>query len=220
MLDSLDSDASEGVAADPSLERAVLRKVTLRLIPFLFLLYVINMLDRTNVAMAGLPMLKDLHLGDTAFGLGTGLFYVGYFVFEIPSNLILAHRLALWIARILVSWGLVSTCMMFVSGPWSFYSLRILLGVAEAGFFPGIILYLSHWFPARARARAVSRFMAAGVITSLLGTPLSGAILQYMNHFGGLAGWQWVFLLEGLPAVVMGFVTVRYLTDRPDQALG
>jgi ACS family tartrate transporter-like MFS transporter len=164
-------------------------------------------------------MLQDLDLGEDVYGLGAGLFYVGYLVFELPSNLILTRIGArVWIARILLSWGVVSCSMMFVSGKWSFYALRILLGVAEAGFFPGIILYLSQWFPARARARAVAKFMAASAITMILGNPLSGAILQYMNHVAGLAGWQWVFLLEGLPAIILGFITIRYLTDRPEQA--
>jgi ACS family tartrate transporter-like MFS transporter len=124
----------------------------------------------------------------------------------------------LWIARILVIWGLVSASMMFVTGPWSFVLLRVLLGFAEAGFFPGMILYLSHWFPARARARAVATFMTAGVIASMVGNPISGVILEYLDQTAGLRGWQWVFLLEGLPAVVLGFITLRFLTDRPDQA--
>ncbi len=137
------------MGGEPS-ESAVLRKVTLRLIPFLFLLYVLNILDRSNVGMAKKVMMNDLGLSDAAYGLGAGLFYAGYILFEVPSNLMLARVGARsWIARILVSWGIVSSCMMFVTGQWSFYALRVLLGVAEAGFFPGIILYLSQWFPAR-----------------------------------------------------------------------
>jgi D-galactonate transporter len=196
-----------------------LRKVTLRLIPFLFLLYVVNILDRANIGIAKLQMLDDLEMSEAAYGLGAGIFYVGYLLFEVPSNLILARMGArAWIARILVSWGIISSAMMFVTGPWSFYTLRVLLGVAEAGFFPGIILYLSHWFPARERARAVATFMTAAVIASLVGNPISGAILHFMNQTGGLAGWQWVFLLEGIPAIVLGFITLYYLTDRPEQA--
>jgi len=204
---------------DADLERSTLRKVSLRLIPFLFVLYVINILDRANIGIAKLQMLDDLGMSEAAYGLGAGIFYVGYLLFEVPSNLIL-HRIGAraWIARILVTWGLISSGMMFVTGPWSFYLLRVLLGVAEAGFFPGIILYLSHWFPARERARAVAKFMTAGVIASLVGNPISGAILKFMDQTGGLAGWQWVFFLEGLPAIALGFITLYYLTDRPEQA--
>jgi ACS family tartrate transporter-like MFS transporter len=193
-------------------------KVTLRLIPFLFLLYVLNILDRINVGFAALKMPKAW-LTDSVFGMGAGIFYIGYFTFEVPSNLILkrvgARR---WIGRIMISWGIISTCMMFVTDPWSFYLLRFLLGVAEAGFFPGIILYLSYWFPARERARAVSRFMAGSALVGVLGSLLSGTILDYTHEVGGLAGWQWLFLLEGVPSVLMGVATLFYLTDRPEQA--
>lgn len=200
-------------------EAAVLWKVTIRLIPFLFLLYIINILDRTNVGIAKVPMSDDLNMGNAAFGLGAGLFYVGYVLFEVPSNLIMARTGArVWIARILISWGLVTAATMFVVGPKSFFAMRILLGVAEAGFFPGIILYLSQWFPTEARARAVAKFMMASLIASMLGNPISGAILQFMNEIGGLKGWQWLFLLEGIPAIALGFVTYRYLTDRPELA--
>jgi ACS family tartrate transporter-like MFS transporter len=216
MSGPVESDLSPAAGIVPV---AVMRKVTLRLIPFLFLLYVINLVDRTNVAFAKLRMLSDLGMSDQVYAIGAGIFYVGYLVFEVPSNLILNRTGARsWIARILVSWGLVSAAMMFVTGPWSFYLLRILLGVAEAGFFPGIILYLSQWFPARERARAVAIFMLAGPITGFIGNPISGTILDHMNQVGGLAGWQWLFLIEGIPAIVLGFVTFFYLTDRPDQA--
>ena len=206
-------------SAQAAAEAAVLRKVTLRLIPFLFLLYVLNILDRSNVAMAKKAMMGDLGLSEWTYGLGVGLFYAGYVLFEVPSNLILTRVGALtWIARILVSWGLVSSCMMFVTGEWSFYALRVLLGVTEAGFFPGIILYLSQWFPARARARAVARFMTAGLVSSMIGQPISGLILDGMGGVSGLTNWQWLFLLEGIPSLLMGFVTFRYLTDRPEEA--
>jgi ACS family tartrate transporter-like MFS transporter len=209
--------------SEEAFEAIVLWKVTLRLIPFLFLLYVLNILDRTNVGFARLDMLKDMKLsevvGEQVFGLGVGVFFLGYFIFEVPSNLILkrigARR---WIARILISWGLISASMMFVTTPWSFYLLRFLLGVAEAGFFPGIVLYLSYWFPARQRARAVSRFMTGSAVTGMVGLPLSGAIMQYANGVAGLAGWQWLFLLEGVPTAILGIVTLYYLTDRPEQA--
>jgi MFS family permease len=207
-------------ASPAAVEVAVFRKVSLRLLPFLFLLYVINLIDRTNIGIARLQMVDEQHiLDEDAYSLGAGIFYVGYLLFEVPSNLILLRMGArAWIARILVSWGLISTAMMFVTGPWSFFILRVLLGVAEAGFFPGVIYYLSDWFPARARARAVAGFMIGGVIASMVGNPVSGFILEYMDSLAGLWGWQWVFLVEGLPAVGLGFVTLFYLTDRPEHA--
>ena len=210
--------------ADPESEalgKAVLRKVTLRLIPFLFLLYVVNLIDRINIGMARLQTVDGEHafLSKEAFGLGAGLFYIGYLLFEVPSNLILLRVGArVWIARIGVTWGLISASMMFAKDAETFYFLRILLGFAEAGFFPGIIYYLSQWFPARARAKAVATFMTGGVMASMIGNPLSGMILVQMDQVAGLWGWQWMFLLEGIPAVILGFVTLGYLTDRPDQA--
>jgi MFS transporter, ACS family, tartrate transporter len=207
------------LAFGPS-ESAVFRKVSLRLLPFLFLLYIINLIDRTNIGMARLQMVDTLHLLDeAAYALGAGAFYIGYLLFEVPSNLILVRMGArAWIARILISWGLITAAMMTVTGTWSFVGLRVLLGVAEAGFFPGIIYYLSDWFPARMRARAVALFMMGSVIASLVGSPLSGYIMEKMDHVGALYGWQWVFVLEGMPAVVLGFVTLFYLTDRPEHA--
>lgn len=204
----------------PMSELAIIRKVSLRLLPFLFLLYVINLIDRTNIGIARLQMVDEQAiLDEEAYALGAGIFYIGYLIFEVPSNLILLRMGArAWMARILVSWGLISSAMMFVTGPWSFALLRALLGVAEAGFFPGIIYYLNDWFPARFRARAVARFMLGGVIASLIGNPVSGLILQSMDQVAGLWGWQWVFLLEGLPAVALGLVTLAFLTDKPDQA--
>jgi ACS family tartrate transporter-like MFS transporter len=204
---------------EKSLERQVFRKVTLRLIPFLCLLYFVNILDRANIGFAQLQMLDDLKMSPEAYGLGAGIFSIGYCLLEVPSNLILrrvgARR---WIARILVSWGLISSAMMFVRGPWSFSLLRFLLGCAEAGFFPGIVLYLTYWFPARQRARAVALLMVASPVVWIVGGPLSGALLEFMHQRAGLAGWQWMVLLEGLPAVILGFVTLAYLTDRPEQA--
>jgi ACS family tartrate transporter-like MFS transporter len=201
------------------LESAVLPKVALRLLPFLFVLYLVNILDRVNVGFASLQMQPDLRLSDGAYSLGMGIFYIGYILFEVPSNLIL-HQMGArrWISRIMVSWGIVSAAMMFVRGLWGFYTLRFLLGVAEAGFFPGIILYLSYWFPARERARAVALFMMASPLAGVFGNPLSGALMQYLNGTLGLPGWQWLFLIEGLPAILLGFVVWFYLTDRPEQA--
>jgi D-galactonate transporter len=204
---------------DRALGEAVMWKVTLRLIPFIFLMYVLNILDRVNIGFARLQMLDKLSMSEEAYGFGAGIFYIGYFVFEVPSNLILrrvgARR---WIGRILISWGIISASMMFVVDIWSFYLLRFLLGIAEAGFFPGIILYLSYWFPARQRARAVARFMTGSAVTGIVGNPVSGLILYYMDGVGNLDGWQWIFLMEGLPTVVLGFIALGYLTDRPEKA--
>lgn len=201
------------------MKRVVLRKVAWRLLPFIFALYVVNILDRINVGFARLQMLDDLGMGERAYALGAGIFYIGYLIFEIPSNLILSRVGARrWIGRILISWGLISMAMMACRGPWSFYLLRISLGFAEAGFFPGIILYLTYWFPARERAKAVSLFMTGSPLTAIVGGPLSGGILQYLDHVGRLRGWQWLFLLEGIPAVVLGVAAMYYLTDRPEKA--
>lgn len=201
---------------DEDWKEAVLRKVSLRLLPFLFLLYVVNILDRINVSFAKLQMAPALHMGEAEYSFGFGLFYIGYLLFEVPSNLIL-HRTGArrWIGRIMISWGLITSAMMSIRGAGEFYLLRVLLGFAEAGFFPGIILYLTFWFPARRRARVVALFMAGSPLTGILGNPLSGSIMQRMDSLAGLSGWQWVFLLEGLPAVMLGVVALFYLTDRP-----
>jgi MFS transporter, ACS family, tartrate transporter len=201
-------------------ESDVLGKVARRLIPFLFVLYLANILDRNNVAFARLRMLADLHLDEVAYGWGaTFCFYLGYLFFEVPSNLIL-HRLGArrWISRIMITWGIVSTCTMFVRDARSFYLVRILLGIAEAGFFPGIVLYLSYWFPARERARAVALFMMASPLSGVVGGPVSGNLLRYTDGALGLAGWQWLFLVEGIPSILLGIATWWYLTDRPEQA--
>ena len=204
---------------DPAFEAQIWRKVGRRLIPLLFFLYLLNILDRINVGFGKLQMLDDLGLDDQDYGFFAGLFYVGYILFEVPSNLILNRTGArVWIARILISWGIVSASMMFVRGWWSFASLRILLGIAEAGFFPGIILYLTYWFPAQMRGRAIAFFMIASPTAGIIGSPISGFIMEYALGRAGLAGWQWLYLLEGIPSVVMGFVVWRWLTDRPEQA--
>ena len=203
---------------DPIAGRA-LRKAAWRILPFLFLLYVFNILDRVNVGFARLTMQDDLGMSEDMFNIGFGIFYIGYLFFEVPSNLILVRVGARrWIARIMVSWGIVSISMMFVTSTTGFYVARFLLGVAEAGFFPGIILYLTQWFPARMRARMVAYFMMAVALASVIGNPISGAIMQYMHSFGDLKGWQWLFLLEGIPSVLLGIATLYLLTDRPSQA--
>jgi len=192
--------------------------VTWRLLPFLFVLYVFNFLDRTNVGIAALQMNRDLRFSATAYGLGAGIFFIGYALFEVPSNLILARVGARrWIARIMVTWGILASATMFVRTPMQFYVIRFLLGLAEAGFFPGIIYYLGQWFPTEQRARAMSRFIIAIPLSGALGNPL-GAWLLGFDGYRGLAGWQWLFLIEGLPSVLLGFVVLAWLTDRPADA--
>jgi ACS family tartrate transporter-like MFS transporter len=199
-------------------ETSALDKATRRLIPFMFLLYVVAYLDRINVGFAALQMRRDLGFSEAVYGLGAGIFFVGYFLFEVPSNLILVRVGARrWIARIMITWGLVSSATMLVRDPPAFYALRFLLGLAEAGFFPGMILYLTYWFPADVRARAVARFMTATAVAGVVGGPLSGALLT-LDGLGGLRGWQWLFLLEGLPAVALGVVVLWRLPDGPGDA--
>ena len=201
------------------LEERVIRKITWRLIPFLVLLYFVAFLDRINVGFAALTMNKDVGLTSQMFGLGAGIFLLGYFVFEVPSTIILHHVGArFWIGRVMITWGLVSIAMAFTRGPISFYILRFLLGLAEAGFFPGIILYLSYWFPVNHRSAVTAMFMAAAPIAGFIGSPVSGALMQ-LDGLLGLRGWQWLFLLEGIPALVLGLLTFRFLTDRPAGAL-
>lgn len=200
------------------LAQRTIAKVTRRLVPFLMLLYCVAYLDRVNIGFAGLTMAADIGLSDAAFGFGAGIFFLGYFLFEVPSNLIL-HRVGArrWIARIMISWGVISALMAFVTSTKGYYTLRFLLGLAEAGFFPGVILYLSYWFPARQRAGVTALFMAAVPLSTAIGSPISGGLLNFDGLFG-LHGWQWLFLLEALPAVVLGGVALRFLTDRPRQA--
>ena len=188
-----------------------------RLMPFLFLLYIVAYLDRINVSFAVLQMGEPLHLTDKVKGLGFGMFFAGYFFFQVPSNLVLQKMgVRRWISGLMLTWGVVSCSMIFIRGPVSFYVLRFLLGAAEAGFFPGMILYLRQWFPARARARAVAWFMTANPLAGVIGSPISGALLGL--HGGGLAGWQWLFLLEGTPAVILGATVYWVLADSPKEA--
>ena len=199
--------------------KRTLAKIAWRLVPFLALLYVFNIIDRSNVGFARLKMTGDLSLSNAVIDLGYGLFYVGYLLFEVPSNLLLRRFGArAWIARIMVTWGFVSMLTAFVTGPWSYYGARILLGVAEAGFFPGIIYYLTAWFPAAQRARVVAGFMLAIPISGILGNPVSGAIMDGFQGTGGLAGWQWLFVLEGIPAILLGFSVLWFLPDSPRDA--
>jgi MFS transporter, ACS family, tartrate transporter len=196
------------------LESAAAR-VRRRLVPFLFLCYIFAYLDRINVGFAALQMNEALGFSSAVYGFGAGIFFISYTALEIPSNIMLARVGArLWIARIMITWGLISASMMFVQDAKSFYALRFLLGAAEAGFFPGIIYYLTHWVPARERARTIATFMTATVTAGIVGGPISGALLS-MDGVGGLAGWQWMFLLEGLPAVVLGVVVLGVLKESP-----
>lgn len=207
------------LVSDERFEETVPGKVFVRLVPFIFLLFVLNILDRVNVGFARLQMLEELQLSEQVFGLGSSIFFVGYFLFQLPSNLILNHVGArLWIAGIVITWGIISSAMMFIRDEWSFYALRFLLGVAEAGFFPGMILYLTYWIPTSERARATACFMTASAISGMIGGPISGALMQYLDRAAGLSGWQWMFLLEGLPTVVLGIAVVFWLTERPEVA--
>ena len=200
------------------IEQTTIKKVTWRLIPFLLLLYIVAWLDRVNVGFAALQMNQDLGFSSTVYGFGAGVFFAGYALFEIPSNLVLARVGARrWIARIMFTWGLISISMIFIHNSTTFYILRFLLGVAEAGFLPGIIYYLGNWYPAAQRARAVGWFMAAIPLSIVIGGPVAGLLLE-LNGLLGLTGWQWLFLLEGIPAVLLSFVTLVYLTDHPEQA--
>jgi D-galactonate transporter len=197
---------------------AALAKARRRLLPFLFLLYVISYLDRINVGFAALQMNAALGFSSVTYSLGAGVFFLGYTLLEIPSNVILARVGArLWIARIMITWGLVSASMMFVRSATAFYVLRFTLGAAEAGFFPGIIFCLTRWFPRRERARAIAGFMTAVVIAGVVGGPVSGTLLS-LGGVGGLAGWQWLFLVEGLPAAVLGVLVLRMLPEQPSDA--
>jgi len=201
----------------PDVGERTTRRIARRLLPFLFVLYVIAFLDRVNVGYAGLEMSRDLNFSDRVFGLGAGIFSIGYFLFEIPGALIVERWSARkWIARILVTWGLVTILMSAVHTPRQFYLARFLLGVAEAGFFPGIIVYLTHWFRYEDRAKAGAIFMAAIPMSNIIGAPLAGWILS--QHWAGVASWRWLFVAEGLPAILFGVLTLIYLTDWPLQA--
>ena len=224
---------SEASAAAPG-DSATFRKIAWRIVPLLFLGYIVAFLDRVNVGFAKLQMASDLGFSDAIYGFGAGIFFIGYFVFEVPSNLILRKVGArIWMARIMITWGIISSLFMFTGmvqwGPvsaafgctdeqFTFYVHRFLLGAAEAGFFPGVILYLTFWFPAQRRAQMVAWFMTGIAISNIVGSPVSGAILQYMDGANGMRGWQWLFLLEGIPSVAMGVVFFLLLVDSPAKA--
>ncbi|MYV42105.1 MFS transporter [Streptomyces sp. SID1328] len=204
------------VAAEVGLtrENAVFRKVVRRIVPFLVLAYVVSYLDRVNVGFAKLQMSADLGFSEASYGLGAGLFFIGYFLFEVPSNLLLQRVGArAWIARIMISWGVVSAAFVFVTNEATFYVLRFLLGAAEAGFYPGVILYCTYWFPSHRRARVIAMFMSAIPVAGIFGNPLSGWILDTFHGTGGWQGWQWMFALEALPALAVGVATLFYLDN-------
>ncbi|HTD68734.1 MAG TPA: MFS transporter [Candidatus Limnocylindria bacterium] len=210
------------IALDESQQRAAISKINWRLIPLLFFCYIIAYVDRINVGFAKSHLREVLGVDplvfNSVYGFGAGLFFIGYFIFELPSNLILQRVGArVWIARIMILWGFVSMTMMFMKSVPMFYTMRFLLGAAEAGFFPGVILYLTYWYPAKERARTVALFALGGVAAGVVGSPISGALLE-LDGMGGLAGWQWLFLLEAIPAVLMGLVVLLILPNRPHNA--
>ncbi|HEV3426568.1 MAG TPA: MFS transporter [Paraburkholderia sp.] len=212
------STTSVSAQDDAALENRVVRTVSRRITPFIVVLYFLSFLNRVNVGFAGLTMNRDIGLTQAMFGVGAGIFFVGYIAAGMPSNLALqrvgARR---WIALLMVVWGALSAATAFVTGPYSFYGLRLVLGLAEAGFFPGIILYLSYWFPARHRAFVTAMFMTAAPLANMIGSPISGALMT-LDGFAHLHGWQWLFLVEGAPTVLLGIVSYFYLTDRPEDA--
>jgi MFS transporter, ACS family, tartrate transporter len=203
----------------PEHERRTFAKIARRLGPILTISYFLNYLDRNNVGFAALTMNREIGLTATQFGTGAGIFFLGYCLFEMPSSIAL-YRLGarLWIARIMITWGVISVATIFATGPWSWYFLRFLLGVAEAGFFPGVTFYLASWFPAEYRARMLAWFLVAIPATSLIGGPISGSLLG-LDGVAGIAGWKWLFILEGIPTVLLGIAMLRILADRPEDAV-
>ncbi len=210
---------SDPAVTSTAFEKQTYAKVSWRLMPLLFIAYVVAYLDRVNVGFAKLQMVSDLQFSETVYGLGAGIFFISYFLLEVPSNIIL-HKVGarVWIARIMISWGILSAATMFVTTPMSFYIVRFLLGMAEAGFFPGIILYLTYWYPAERRGRITTIFMTAVAVSGVIGGPLSGWIMTSLSGANGWAGWQWMFLLEGIPSVLVGVIVFFYLDDRIERA--
>ncbi|MDB5436290.1 MAG: major facilitator superfamily 1 [Phenylobacterium sp.] len=212
---AMQMDAMPGVAAaDQAIATRAYSKVFWRLMPFLGVCYVASYMDRVNIGFAKLQMSQELHFSETVFGLGSGIFFLGYFLFEVPSNIFM-HKVGAraWIARIMISWGLLSGAFIFVRSVPAFYGLRFVLGLAEAGFYPGVILYLTYWFPAHFRGRVIAILMSAIPVSSILGNPLSGWIMDAMNNTLGVAGWKWMFVLEALPALVVGVAVLFYLDN-------
>ena len=210
-------DIDRGIDRDT--EKRAYSKVFWCIMPFLMLCYVIAYLDRVTVGFAKFQMAQDLAFSETVFGLGAGLFFIGYFLFEVPSNLLM-HKLGarIWIARIMITWGIISALFVFVKTPATFYIMRFLLGLAEAGFYPGVILYLTYWYPANRRAKMIALFMSGIPVAGMFGNPLSGFIMDAFHDYGGMRGWQWMFLLEALPALLIGVITVFVLKNGIDQA--
>lgn len=219
-MSTLDPVAALEPSADTLAERVeAYRKITVRLIPFLVFLFVLAWLDRVNVGFAKLQMLDDLKFSEAVYGLGAGIFFIGYFLFELPSNLLLTRIGARrTLARITILWGLTSIAMAFVKTPMQFYTLRFLLGVFEAGFFPGVVLYITFWFPAQRRARINGLFMTSFAVAGIIGGPLAGLIMSSMSDVGHLTSWQWLFVVEGIPSVLAGFAVLAYLPERPINA--
>jgi D-galactonate transporter len=212
------SFAASSAGTRSEIETSTIRAISWRLIPFLVLAYFFSYLDRVNLGFAALTMNAELKFTPLIFAWGAGIFFIGYFIFEVPSNLALEKfGASRWIARIMVTWGIISALMALVNSEWSFYLLRFLLGVAEAGFFPGIILYLTYWYPAEYRARFLAAFALAVPVSTVIGAPISGLLLG-LDGVWGLRGWQWLFIVEGVPSVLLGIVTWFYLTDRPERA--
>jgi D-galactonate transporter len=218
-MSSLKSIAHPGIAVNQTDEARVYAKVTWRLIPLLFMCYVVAYLDRVNVGFAKLQMLHDLQFSETVYGLGAGIFFIGYFLFEVPSNIIL-HKVGarIWIARVMITWAVISAATMFVKTPTMFYVVRFALGLAEAGLFPGVILYLTYWYPSKRRSKMIALFMTGIPVAGVIGGPVSGWIMHSMAGMNGWAGWQWLFLLEAVPSVVMAIAVIAFLDDRVSDA--
>jgi len=214
-LKTVEPGASTAFKASPEFENATYRKVTIRLLPFLMLCYIVAYLDRVNVGFAKLQMLGDLKFSETVYGLGAGMFFIGYFFFEVPSNIIL-HKVGarIWITRIMITWGIISALTLLVKTPMQFYLVRFFLGAAEAGFFPGIILFLTYWYPSHRRAKMVGIFMVGIPMAGMIGGPLSGAIMSMTHGAAGWPGWKWMFLLEAVPSLIMGVACICYLSSR------
>ena len=208
-----------GVEADASAQDSLFHKVTLRLVPFLFICYLGAYLDRVNVGFAKLQMQQDLGFSETVYGLGAGMFFIGYVLFEVPSNIIL-HRVGarLWLARVMLTWAVISAATAFVKTPTAFYTMRFILGIAEAGFIPGVLLYLTLWFPSARRGRIMALFLTAIPMASIFGGPLSGSILSLVSGAHGFSGWQWLFMIEAIPSLILGVAILLYLDDRIETA--